>query len=175
MPQMKSKRKQSLVVILRMLVYLLALVCFVVLALTGFYPVLILGEHISGYLVMLHATFAPVFAICIAVLAVMWASNCRFITGDWPWFERIVKRVTSIESVDKAAQSKSSGLGQKITFWLIIFLVLPLALSIVLSMFPLFGTHWQGILLGLHRNTALVFTVVVIVHTFLLIRITAKK
>jgi cytochrome b subunit of formate dehydrogenase len=171
----KSIRKQSLVVILRMLVYLLALVCFVVLALTGFYPVLILGEHISGYLVMLHATFAPVFAICLAVLAVMWASNCRFTTGDWPWFERIVQRVTSVKSVDKAAQSKSSCLGQKITFWLIIFLALPLALSIVLSMFPLFGTHWQELLLGLHRNTAYIFTVVVIVHTILLIRTIAKK
>lgn len=175
MSDFKSIRNQSLVVILRMLVYLLALFCFVVLALTGFYPVLVLGEHISGYLVMLHVTFAPVFTVCMAVLAVMWANNCRFTTGDWPWFERIVKRVTSVGSVDKAAQSKSSSLGQKITFWIIIFLTLPLALSIVLSMFPLLGTHWQELLLGLHRDTAFVFTVVVIVHTFLLIRATAKK
>jgi cytochrome b subunit of formate dehydrogenase len=151
------------------------MICFVVLALTGFYPVLILGEHISGYLVMLHATFAPVFAICMAVLAVMWASNCRFTAGDWPWFERIVQRITTVKGVKKAAQSKSSGIGQKITFWLIIFLTLPLALSIVLSMFPLLGTHWQEILLGLHRYTAYIFTVVVIVHTFLLIRAAAKK
>lgn len=175
MSLLKSIRKQSLVVILRMLVYLLALVCFLVLALTGFYPVLVLGEHISGYLVMLHATFAPVFAICLAVLAVMWAGNCRFATGDWPWFERIVQRVTLVKSADNEAHRKSSGLGQKITFWLIIFLALPLALSIVLSMFPLLGTHWQEFLLGLHGDTAFIFTVVVIVHTFLLIRATAKK
>jgi cytochrome b subunit of formate dehydrogenase len=158
-----------------MLVYLLALVCFVVLALTGFYPVLVLGEHISGYLVMLHVTFAAVFTVCMAVLAVMWASNCRFTTGDWPWFERIVQRVILVKSADKAAHRKSSGLGQKITFWLIIFLALPLALTIILSMFPLLGTHWQEVLLGLHRDTSFVFAVVVIVHTFLLIRATAKK
>ena len=175
MSQMKSIRKHSLVIILRMLVYLLALVCFVVLALTGFYPVLVLGEHTSGYLVMLHATFAPVFAICVAVLAVLWASNCRFTAGDWPWFEHIVQRVTSVKGSGKPTKSKSSGLGQKITFWLIIFLALPLALSIILSMFPLFGTHWQEFLLGLHRNTAYVFTVVVILHILLLIRATAKK
>lgn len=172
---MKSKRKQSIIVILRILAYLLALVSFVVLALTGFYPVLILGEHISGYLVMLHVTFAPVLTVCVAVLAVMWASNCRFTAGDWPWFERIVKRVTSVKSIDKTAKSKSSGLGQKITFWLIIFLTLPLALSMVISMFTLFGTHGQELLLGLHRYIAYIFTVVVIVHTFLLIRATAKK
>jgi len=171
----RSKQKHSLVVIFRMLVYLVALVSFVVLALTGFYPVLVLGEHISGYLVMLHATFAPVFAVCLAVLALMWAGNCRFTAGDWPWFERIVQRITSVKDSDKAAKSKRSGLGQKITFWLIIFLALPLALSIVLSMFHIFGTHWQELLLGLHRCTALVFTVVVIIHTFLLVRTSATK
>lgn len=165
-----------------MLAYLLALVSFVVLVLTGFYPVLILGEHISGYLVILHVTFGSVLTVCVAVLAVMWASNCRFTAGDWPWFERIVlrkespgQRVTSAKSVDKTAKSKSSGLVQKITFWLIIFLTLPLALSIVISMFYLFGTHWQELLLGFHRYIAYIFTVVVIVHTFLLIRASAKK
>jgi cytochrome b subunit of formate dehydrogenase len=175
MSQTKSTQKKSIVVILRMLVYLAALLSFVVLALTGFYPVLVLGEHISGYLVMLHATFAPVFAVCLAVLAVMWAGNCRFTAGDWPWFERIVQRITSVKAGEKAAKSKRSGLGQKITFWLIVFLALPLALSIVLSMFHLFGTHWQEFLIGLHRSIALVFTVVVIVHTFLLVRVSAKK
>ena len=175
MSLLKSIRKQSLVVIFRTLVYLVALVCFVVLALTGFYPVFVLGEHISGYLVMLHATFAPVFAICVAALAILWANNCRFTAGDWPWFERLVQRITSSKSDDKTDMSKSSCLGQKITFWLIIFLALPLALSIVLSMFHIFGTHWQKSLLGLHRNIALVFTIIVIVHTFMLIRASAKK
>jgi len=168
--QGKSKKKLSIVGVLRILVYLLALLCFVVLAVTGFYPTLVLGEHISGYLVMIHATFAPVFAVCLAVLAVMWASRCRFAYSDWPWFERIVQWVTLAKSSSEEAPSKSSGLGQKITFWLIIFLALPLILSIVLSMFPLFGTHWQELLLGVHRYTALVFALVVIVHTYLVIR-----
>ena len=154
--------------------YLLALVCFVVLALTGFYPVLVLGEHISGYPVMVHATFAPVFTICLAVLAVMWARNSRFTTGDWPWFQRLVQRVTLIKSTGKKAHPEGFGLGQKISFWLIIFLALPLALSIVLSMFPLFGTHWQELLLGIHRYTAVLFSLVAIVHIYLLIRSNMK-
>ena len=169
MPQKISKQKRSLVDYLRVLVYLVALFSFVILALTGFYPVLILGEHITGYLVMVHATFAPVFAGCLAVLAVLWARQCRFIPGDLPWFERLVHRVTLTQGTDEA-QRKSSGLGQKITFWLIIFLALPLGLSILLSMYPLVGTHCQEVLLCLHRYTAYVFSLVVIVHTVLLLR-----
>ena len=57
-------KKRSLMGILRILVYLVALLCCLVLAITGFYPTLILGQHITGYLVMIHATFAPVFAVC---------------------------------------------------------------------------------------------------------------
>jgi len=167
-----SKQKRSLVCILRMLVYLLALLCFLVLAITGFYPLVVLGEHISGFPVMIHATFAPVFAVCLAVLAVMWSRNCRFVRGDWPWFERLVQRVTLVSS--DAMPSRSTGLGQKIAFWLVIVLALPLILSIVLGMFPLFGTHWQELLLGMHRSTAVVFSLVAVVHTFLLIRARAK-
>ena len=168
--QRKSPKKRSIVGILRILVYLLALLCFVVLAVTGFYPTLVLGEHISGYLVMIHATFAPIFAVCLAVLAVMWASRCSFVYSDWPGFQRFVQRVTLVKTTGNKNPYNSSGLGQKITFWLIIFLALPLILSIILSMFPLFGTHWQELLLSTHRYTALVFALVVIVHTYLVIR-----
>ena len=164
------EQKLSPVGVLRKVVYLLAMLCFVILAVTGFYPTIILGEHISGYLVMAHATFAPIFAICLAVLAVMWARRCRFAYGDWPWFQRMVQRVTLVKSAGEQAHCESSGLGQKITFWLIIFLALPLILSIILSMFPLFGTHWQELLLSTHRWTALVFALAVIVNTYLLIR-----
>ena len=164
------EQKLSPAGVLRKLVYLLALLCFVVLAFTGFYPTLVLGEHISGYLVMVHATFAPVFAICLAVLAVMWARNGRFNGSDWPWFQRFVQRITLTKSTGREAPPKSSGLGQKISFWLITFLALPLALSIILSMFPIAGTYWQELLLGIHRYTALVFAIVVIVHVYLLIR-----
>lgn len=163
------EQKLSLAQAFRKLIYLLSLLCFVVLAITGFYPTIVLGEHISGYLLMIHATFAPILAICLAVLAVMWARNCRFNNNDWPWFQRIVQRVTLVKSADEETTGKSCP-GQKIAFWLIIFLALPLILSSVLSMFPYFGTYWQELLLSLHRYTALAFALAVIVHTYLLIR-----
>ncbi len=170
LPGNSTGNKLSIIGMLRILVYLAVLFCFVVLAMTGFYPTLVLGKHISGYLVMVHATFAPVFAVCLAVLAVMWARRWRFTSGDWPLFERLVRWATSAKSPVADTYDQSSGFGKKISFWLIIFLALPLILSIVLSMFPLFGTHWQELLLGMHRYTALVFAMVAILHTYFIIR-----
>jgi cytochrome b subunit of formate dehydrogenase len=167
------EQKLSPTEVFRKLVYLLALLCFIVLAITGFYPTLVQGEHISGYLLMIHATFAPIFAITLAILAVMWSGHCRFTGSDWPWFGKFVRRVTLKKSTSQELKTECC-LGQKITFWLIIFLALPLILSIVLSMFPYFGTYWQELLLDIHRYTALVFALTAIVHTYLLIRTKMK-
>jgi hypothetical protein len=49
-------------------------------------------------------------------------------------------------------------------------LALPVILSVVLSMFPLFGTDGQEFLLNLHRYSALLLALVAIVHTYLIIR-----
>jgi cytochrome b subunit of formate dehydrogenase len=169
------EQKLSLVGALRKLVYLLALLCFLVLAVTSFYPVIILKEAIHGYWLILHATFAMVFVICLAVLVVMWAGNCRFNRNDWPWLTRIIERVTLVKSGSDEPFDGCPGLGRKITFWLIAALALPLILSIILSMFPFFGTYWQELLLDIHRYTALAFAVVAIVHTYLMIRAKMKE
>jgi quinol-cytochrome oxidoreductase complex cytochrome b subunit len=52
---------------------------------------------------------------------------------------------------------------------------LPLALSIILSMYHLVGTHWQELLLRVHRYTAYVFTLAVVVHTVQLLRMQARS
>ncbi|MHC4397046.1 MAG: cytochrome b/b6 domain-containing protein [Planctomycetota bacterium] len=159
------EQKLSPAGVLRKLVYLLTLFCFVVLLVTGFYHPLVLGKHLSGYLLMLHATFAPVFAACIAVLAVMWAHNCRFDKNYWPWLQRILRR----QGVNDAAVEKYE-LGRKICFWLIIVLALPVILSIILSMLGPFGTCMQEFLLEVHRYSTLALALAAIIHTYLTIR-----
>ena len=169
------EQRLSPVGVLRKLVYLLALLCFVVLAVTGFGPRIFWNEAITGYWLMLHATFAPIFAVCLAVLAVMWASHCRFVWGDWPWLQRLIRRVILPKTTNKESVCENSDLGRKITFWLIVALALPLILSIVSSMFPYFGTHWQELLLDTHRYSALLLALAVIVHTYLMIRSQMKE
>ena len=166
----KARRKPSLIGVLRTLVYLLGLVCFAVLLVTGFAPRLVLAKPISGYWSIVHVTAAPVFVVCVAVLAVIWAHNCRLDKNYWPWLQRILQRKTP----NKAAPQKRE-LAQKICFWLIILLVLPLALSVIVCMFPLFGTHWQKFFAGTHRYCALLVALLVIIHTYLMILTQANK
>ncbi len=157
------EQKWNLVGALRKLVFLLALLCFVVLVVTGFVPPLILGKAISGWWLVIHATFAPVFAACVAVLAVMWADNNRFDKNYWPWLNRVLARQP--QSTEMPARHEFR---QKICFWVIIFLALPVILSAVLSMFPLFGTHGQELLLELHRYSTLLLALFSIVWLYLM-------
>jgi hypothetical protein len=138
-------QKLSPIGAIRRLVYLLALLCFLISVITSFYPVVVLKEAIYGYWLIMHVVFAPVFVVCLAVLAIMWAGNCSF------------------EKNDRLRL-------QKICFWLIIILAPLVTLSIVLSMFSLFGTGVQEFLLQLHRYSALLLALIVIVHTYLIIR-----
>jgi cytochrome b subunit of formate dehydrogenase len=165
------EQRNSLLGALKKLCYLVAVVCFLVLAITGFWPVLARGEHISGYPMMMHATFAPIFAICLAILAITWASSYRFAAGDCPWLQRLLRRVTRLHLPAVEGPCKCAATTQKIAFWAIVVLALPLILSIVLSMLPLFGTHYQELAMAAHRWTAMVFSVAVILHTYLAVRV----
>lgn len=165
------EQRLSLLGALKKLCYLVAAVSFVILAFTGFYPLLVRGEHISGYLMMVHATFAPVFALCLAILALTWGSRFRFAPDDCPCVQRLLRRVTRLSIPAPEGACRWTVVGQKVAFWAVMALSLPLILSIVLSMLHLFGTHWQEILMATHRWTALVFGVAVILLTYLTIRI----
>jgi cytochrome b subunit of formate dehydrogenase len=165
------EQRSSLLGALKKLCYIVAVVCFVLLGLTGFWPVMVHGEHISGWPMILHATLAPIFAICLAILALTWASQNRFREGDCPWLHRLLRRATRLALPPQEGPCQCAATSMKVTFWAIVVLALPLILSIVLSMLPLFGTHWQEFALATHGWTALIFAVVVLVHTYLAVRI----
>jgi len=151
---------------LNKLVYLVAMLCFVVLAFTGFYPALVLGQRLSGYFLMVHVSAGGAFAVCMAILALCWAQQNRFAESDWPWLVRLCYR----RPRPSVVWPTWPVLPQKVCFWLGIVLTMPLALSIALSMFPLLGTQGQFLLADAHRYTALAFAVVAIVHTYLMVR-----
>jgi cytochrome b subunit of formate dehydrogenase len=164
------EQRASILGVLKKLAYLVSFLCFLVLAITGFWPLLVRGEHISGYSMMIHATFAPVFALCLAILALTWAGANRFTAEDAPWVQRLLRRTTRLHIAAEEKPERCAVLWYKATFWLLMFLTLPLILSIVISMFHILGTSWQYFAMAVHRWTALVFAVVAILHTYLAIR-----
>ncbi len=165
------EQRSSLLGALKKLCYLVAAVCFVVLAITGFYPVLVKGEHISGFLMMIHATFAPIFALCMAILGITWAGGNRFTAADCPWMSRLLRRFTRLQVAADNRSWRCSLVLYKAAFWALLFLTLPLVLSIVISMFHILGTDWQRITLSLHRWVGMVFVIVAIIHTYLAVRL----
>jgi cytochrome b subunit of formate dehydrogenase len=156
------EQKWSLVGVLRKLVFLLAILCFAVLVVTGFTPKIFLGKSITGWWLMIHATAAPVFAACIAALAVLWADKNRLDKNYWPWLNRALLRQPK-----STTPPEKHELALKISFWAILVLSLPMILSAVLGTFPWFGTDGQRYLLQIHRYSTLLLSLFAIIYLYL--------
>jgi len=155
---------------LRKLAFLLGLLSFVVLLLNGFLPPLLWGR-LEGYWLMLHATFAPVLIASAAVVVITGAQRYRFVKQDADhlaelWTHRKARQGCWLTDCSAAA---------KVGFWLAAALSLPVALTMVVSMTPLFGTYGQEWLFEWHRWSALVFALVVLFTLYVLIRSGIRK
>ena len=148
---------------LNRLACVVALASLTVLFVTGFGGRLLLGEAIHGYSLMMHVGLAPVFVISAGVVLVAWGHRCR-LNGD----DR--QGLADLLRLRGANPADTADLGWKLTFWLAMLLIVPVSLSIVLGMFQIFGTHGQESLLSIHQYTALVLTLVTLIHLHLLIR-----
>jgi len=126
------------------LAYLAAILSAAVLMLTGFYAVIVTGKALTGYLLMVHATAAPVFAASLAISAL-------FLAGS-----------NSLSNAPTRA-----ALISRICFWSMLVLSLPVILSSTLSMFSIFGTEGQAFLYYLHRYSTLLLSVAAIWYVYL--------
>ena len=80
------------------------------------------------------------------------------------------QRLASLLRLNKPDSGGTPDLGWKLTFWLAMFLAVPASLSMVLGMFPIFGTHGQETLLCLHQYSSLALTLAAMIHVYLVIR-----
>lgn len=133
-----------------------------ILALTGFLPVIVLGTHLSGLLLVIHVTAAPLFAVSLSALALLWAHRLRLDESDWQVALGSGKR----ESHGKDALVR---LALKVGFWLSLTLSLPLMLTVILSLFPLFGTRGETLLIRLHGYSALLLLMGALGEIYLII------
>jgi hypothetical protein len=112
------------------LIWLAMLIGTAVGALTGIGSVIVSGSPIGGWILILHCLAAPLFAIGIAAIALLWAGaymRAECATGC--------------------------------SFWLMLISGMVTIFSIAFTMTPLFGTANQYFLLSVHRwsSLALVF------------------
>lgn len=154
---------------IRKLIFLLGLLSFTILLLTGFAP-LVFGSKLQGYLLMIHATFAMVFIGCAAIVVFLGAGEYSFNKKDADAIPPGCKC-----SGDGSCWLTDTGIGAKVGFWLLALLTLPVTLTMVLSMLPLFGTHGQEFLFHLHRWCGLFFAWIAIVELYILIRMGVLK
>jgi hypothetical protein len=103
---------------------------------------MITGGPVSGLILILHVAAGPVFAVCLAFLAITLASKFRMQAGD-------------------AAHKV------KWAFWLVLLFAVPLISSAILTMFPIFGTEGQYVLLHLHGYSALLLVLTIAVTYYL--------
>ena len=167
----KNIKKVKFFEVVKYLLFPLTLTCILILAVTGFFPAIILGKPLSGYLLVIHVMVAPIFAFCIAVMSVVWAHKHCFNQKDWKILKALLSK-KSVPTQEHANEKKDSdhtnqNVWQKICFWLIITLAIPIILSILSSMYPIFGTHGQEFLLQLHRYSTLLMVMISIYYTYL--------
>jgi len=145
----------------RRIVTIVSVGLLLILALTGFLPVVFLGIHLTGVLLVIHVTAAPLFAIALSALALLWAHRLRFDGSDLQ---------IALGSLKRESQGKDPlvRFALKAGFWLILTLSLPLMLTVVLGLFPLFGTGGESMLIRLHGYSALLLLVGALCELYLI-------
>jgi hypothetical protein len=144
---------------LRRTASLVSIALFAILALTGFLPVVVMGNRLSGFLLIVHVTAAPLFALSLATLALLWAHRLRFEDDDLHLLLHPGRK-----TVHSGPRRRSLAL--KGGFWILLLLSLPLMGSIILSLFPLFGTEGGESLARIHGYSALLMLLAAVVVVY---------
>lgn len=123
------------------LAYAAVVVAGVVLAATGVGTYAFGKTPLTHWILMLHVSAAPLFALGLALLSLTGAARTRAGNG-----------------------SKQPSRFAQTLFWLILLGGLVLILSGIAPMTPLFGTDGQHLLYLIHRYSGIALTIVVALH-----------
>ncbi len=147
--------------LLKLLVYVGSAICCALLVLSGFGPLLITNEPITGYVMLMHIGVAGFFSISVALFALFSSTRHIFTKPD----QLLLRYMLLGNNDSRITASTSAGFWMKICYWLMLIVALPLMLSIALSMFPLFGPEGQETLRSLHIHSAFSMTLMIICYS----------
>jgi hypothetical protein len=132
-----------------------SLVSFIILALTGLIPVILFGESMGGLFLIMHVTIAPFFVLALMFSTIFMGHFQQFDNSDYNNLKKLrVKK--EIKNPDNYLHHVLS----KLCFWFFLVFSVPAILSIILSMFPYFGTEGQIAMLNIHRYSTLVLLII---------------
>ena len=120
----------------RVVVNIAGLVSAAIVAVTGFYSLLVKRPPMTGYRLMVHVAAAPVFMVAAVAIALLWAHRNRFSTTSGDTLIVLLR---------------------KLFFWAAVALLLPTVVSILVAMYPLSGPNQQQYLFLVHRRCAMAF------------------
>lgn len=160
-----KKQPIGLFKFLKISTYLIFLFCITALTFSGFFHPIVLAKPLSGFLLVIHVSIAPVFAMSVAALSMLQAHLNRFNQKDYNNLTQIIRKTPETDN----SRGKKRETLLKLCFWSGIVLIVPLILSIVFSMYQYFGTRDQNFLLQLHRYSALLLVIVVGFHSYMTI------
>jgi hypothetical protein len=128
------------------LIYFVFLIAVLLMALSSFGMILV-GESMHGWMLILHMSVAGLFAVALTALALLWAEQASF-------------------TRDPATRFYT---GEKVAFWLTVLAGFSTILSAMLGMMSWFGTVGQSVLLDIHRYSALTLLITAIFHGYRLL------
>lgn len=120
--------------ILERLCYAAMLVGLAIVAITGLVSAVFIGR-LSSYMLMLHVSGAPLFAIALTALAILWADR----------------------------HTLASFYYRRLPFWLMLFFGMLVILTGVLPM-TVFSAHEQGALITTHMYCGVLVLVFAVIH-----------
>ena len=124
---------------------------FIILFITAFLPV-VFGYHMSGLFMMVHASSALLASICLVAFVFLFSNSNQL----------SLEELQNLAGNYRQKKTLDSRIMLKVLYWLIIALILPAMLSIILMLYPLFGTDGLEFLADVHRWSVLLLTICVI-------------
>jgi hypothetical protein len=139
------------------LMYLVFVIAVALMAVSSL-GMLLIGDRMTRWMLILHMSVAPLFAIVLTALALLWAEQ------------------NALER-DAAGLADRFYPGEKFTFWLVVLAGLTTIATAMLGMMSWFGSDAQQTLLNVHRYSALSLLIATVYHAYRLLagrpRITA--
>lgn len=124
---------------------------FIILFITAFLPILF-GYHMSGLFMLIHTSAALLASICLIAFVFLFSNSNQL----------SLEELRKLADDYKQKNTLDSQVMLKVLYWLIIALILPAMLSIILMLYPLFGTDGLEFLADVHRWSVLLLTICVI-------------